>query len=176
MLLLEACKYKTLFLAFNKSIQEEIQAKIDAAGMEQGKALTMHSLGLQAIRHEGKRVEITSSKNWALLKILTTKFKKLLKPLSREDKMKLNYLFIDLNDTSRMSLTDNYQELIMILKGEGKDIMNLPFLPELWEEFIEIRKESYEGKTIQIEFNDMIYLPVVNNYSIPVHPYYLMVD
>ena len=48
--LLQYCKYRTLFLAFNKSVQEEIQGQIDKKGLTQGKALTMHSLGLSAIK------------------------------------------------------------------------------------------------------------------------------
>ena len=48
--LLELCNSKTLFLAFNKSIQEEIQSKIDIKGLRQGKSMTLHSLGLLAIK------------------------------------------------------------------------------------------------------------------------------
>ena len=49
--ILERSEYRTLFLAFNKSIQEEIQAKIEERGFQHAKAMTIHSLGLSAIRN-----------------------------------------------------------------------------------------------------------------------------
>ena len=58
--LLELCKYKTLFLAFNKSIQEEIQQKIESRGLKQGKAMTLHSLGLMAIRENCRKIKINN--------------------------------------------------------------------------------------------------------------------
>ena len=44
------------------------------------------------------------------------------------------------------------------------------------EDFIELREQSYQESVINIDFNDMIYLPVIKNFHIPIDPVYLMID
>ena len=87
--LLEVTKERTLFLAFNKSIQEEITQKMESRGLIQGKALTLHSLGLMAIRHHKKQIEIKESKKFEILKILQKENPNYFK-MRWEDKSKLN--------------------------------------------------------------------------------------
>ena len=64
MRLLESCKHRTLFLAFNKSIQEDIQERIERDGLGQGLAKTMHSLGFDALKSKYKRLNVVSSKRF----------------------------------------------------------------------------------------------------------------
>ena len=46
----------------------------------------------------------------------------------------------------------------------------------LWEELVKLRNKSYEESIVEIDFNDMIYLPVIKNFHIPIDPVYLMID
>ena len=176
LLILEACKYKTLFLAFNKSIQTEIEEKMSKKGLTQGKAMTMHAMGLAAIRASGKRFNINNNKNWSLIKEVQQICKKEYKSTASEDKMRLNYSLIDMNDVSRMFLTDDIKEIRSFMKTIDKTLFDSPHLEQLWEIFVELRNKSYEQKVMEIDFNDMIYLPVIKNLAIPIHPYYVCMD
>jgi DNA helicase-2/ATP-dependent DNA helicase PcrA len=177
--LLKYCKYRTLFLAFNKSVQEEIQSQIDAKGLTQGKALTMHSLGLSAIRqhYKGKsKVVIKNGKNFELLKLLQAKHKSIFKYMKWEDKLKLSYTLMDMNDISRLFLTDNMDEIKKHLQSMDKNFVSHKDIVSLWASFVSLREKSYTAKTVVIDFNDMIYLAARDKLYIPVEPYYLMVD
>ena len=176
--LLQFCKYRTLFLAFNKSVQEEIQSKIDEKKLSQGKALTMHSLGLSAIRahYKGKKVIIKNGKNFELLKHVQTKHKALFKKMMWEDKLKLSYTLMDMNDISRLFLTDDIEEIKKHLQSMDKNFVNHEEIVSLWLSLVSFREASYKEKNVIIDFNDMIYLAARENFYIPVEPYYLMVD
>lgn len=174
--LLKYCKYRTLFLAFNKSVQEEIQSKIDEKGLSQGKALTMHSLGLSAIRGHYKKVIIKNGKNFDLLKSVQGKHKNTFKFMKWEDKLKLSYTLMDMNDISRLFLTDDIEKIKKYLRSMDKGFVNHKDILSLWLSFVEFREKSYTSQTVVIDFNDMIYLAARENLKIPVDPYYLMVD
>jgi DNA helicase-2/ATP-dependent DNA helicase PcrA len=173
--LLKFCEYRTLFLAFNKSVQEEIQAKIDERGLAQGKALTMHSLGLMAIRNKYK-IRINNGKNYDLLKALQAQNKKVFKGMAWEDKLKLSYTLMDMSDIARMFLTDDVEEIKKHMLSMDKNFVSHPEIVSLWSEFVELREDSYKSKTIAIDFNDMIYLAAREKLHIPLDPTYLMVD
>jgi len=174
--LLELCEYKTLFLAFNKSIQEEIQAKIDSRGLRQGKAMTLHSLGLLAIRNSFRRWKINNGKNFDLIKKLQDNERTIFKKMTWEDKLKLSYNLMDMNDVSRLFLTDNINEIEVHFESMDKVMTINNQLIYLWEELVKLRNKSYEEPVVEIDFNDMIYLPVIKNLRIPIDPVYLMVD
>tara|TARA_R110000796_G_scaffold231853_8_gene349951 strand:+ start:4861 stop:6333 length:1473 start_codon:yes stop_codon:yes gene_type:complete len=173
--LLEMCEHRTLFLAFNTSVQQEIQAKIEAKGLLQGKAMTIHSLGLSAIR-SWKKYKVNKGKNFVLVKKFQDQKKAYFKYMEWEVKLRLTYTLMDMNDISRLFLTDDVEEIINYGLGAGKHLYVSKDLEELWKEFLVIRNKSYEGKFIEIDFNDMIYLPVVMGLEIPVYPTYLMID
>lgn len=174
--LLELCEHKTLFLAFNKSIQEEIQAKIDSRGLRQGKAMTLHSLGLLAIRNSFRRWKINNGKNFDLIKKLQDNERTIFKKMTWEDKLKLSYNLMDMNDVSRLFLTDNINEIEVHFESMDKVMTINNQLIYLWEELVKLRNKSYEEPVVEIDFNDMIYLPVIKNLRIPIDPVYLMVD
>lgn len=173
--LLELCKYKTLFLAFNKSIQEEIQAKIDSKGLKQGKAMTLHSLGLMSIRENYNKIKINNGKNFDLLKLLAEKNRRF-KRIPWNDRLKLSYTIMDMNDVSRLFLTNDFEEIKRNLLSMDKNVTLHDDLPIFWQDFVELREESYQEPVLNIDFNDMIYLPVVKNLHIPIDPIYLMID
>lgn len=174
--LLKFCEYRTLFLAFNKSVQEEIQSKIDERGLVQGKALTMHSLGLSAIRNRYKKVVVKSGKNFELIKLLQAKEKKIFKGMSWSDKLKLSYTIMDMNDISRLFLTDDVKEIKKHMESMDKSFDSSAEVVSLWTSFIEIREEGYKASTLLVDFNDMIYLAAREKLYIPTDPTYLMID
>ena len=174
--LLKYCEFRTLFLAFNKSVQEEIQSKIDEKGLTQGKSLTMHSLGLSAIKKHYKKVVIKNGKNFDLLKLVQAKHKSIFKYMKWEDKLKLSYTLMDMNDIARLFLTDDIEEIKKHLQSMDKNFVNHKDIISLWASLISYREASYNSNTVTIDFNDMIYLAARENLYIPVEPYYLMVD
>lgn len=174
--LLNFCKYRTLFLAFNKSVQEEIQAKIDEKGLKQGKALTMHSLGLSAIRHHYNKVVIKNGKNFDLIKLVQTKHKSIFRYMKWEDKLKLSYTLMDMSDISRLFLTDDITEIKKHMQSMDKNFVVHKEIVSLWASFISFREETYSKNTVVIDFNDMIYLAAREKLHIPIDPSYLMVD
>ena len=183
--LLKLCEYRTLFLAFNKSIQTEIQATIEREGLEQGKAMTMHSMGLAAIRANG-RFRINNNKKYDITKALQAQYADLYKKFTWEDKIKLSYTLMDLVDTTKLFLTDDLDEVMSHMVDMDKNFYDAffkdidgnehSFIKYSWEALLELRDAYYEEDIVQIDFNDMIYLPVKKQLPIPVRPYYLMID
>ena len=173
--LLGMCEYRTLFLAFNSSVQEEIQEKIDNKGLKQGKALTVHSLGASAIRN-WKRYALKKNKNYLLVRELQDKRKEDFDKMTWEDKLRLTYTLMDMNDISRLFLTDRVEKICDAAAGLGKNLFLPDNIGSYWKEFLEIREKSYKGPKIIIDFTDMIYLPVVKDLEIPCYPTYLMID
>lgn len=174
--LLKKCEYKTLFVAFNKTIQEEIQGRLDAENLRQGKAMTMHSLGLTAIRATGKRFNINNSKNWGIIKKVQQKHRNIFRNLRREDQLKISYNLIDIDEVSRMFLTNDLEVIKECMLTMDKVIFENSYTDALWESFLEFREEGYNQNVLEIDFSDMIYLPIIKNWDIPVHPYYLFID
>jgi superfamily I DNA/RNA helicase len=174
--LLKRSEWRTLFLAFNKSIQEEIQNRIDAERIQQGKSMTIHSLGLLAIKQVYRKVSIVANKNIEINKKVQEKHKADMKWLKWADKLKISYCLSDMNDVSRMFLTDDYNKIKEYFASMDKSFVDNDLLEHYWASFVEIRNKTYEETNLVIDFNDMIYLPVVKNLIIPVKPYYLMID
>lgn len=172
--ILARCKYRTLFLAFNKSIQEDISAKIQAAGYLHAKALTLHSLGLSAIRNAYPKAVITKNKNYQMIKDLHSYNRGLFSSMSWEDKSKTNITLMEMNDVSRIYLTDDLSQILTYMSEMDKYFYMHPQLENLWAEFINIREE-YEQRHL-IDFLDMIYITVKHKLLIPIQPYYLMID
>jgi len=183
--LVKLCEYRTLFLAFNKSIQVEIGATLEEEGLEQGKAMTMHSMGLSAIRTNTK-FRINNNKKYDITRKLQSDYEDLYKGFTWEDKIKLSYTLIDLLDTTKLFLTDDLQEAISHMVDMDKNFYDVAikdtegkavsFIGFCWTRLLEIRDEYYEKPVVEIDFNDMIYLPVKKQWFIPVRPYYLMID
>jgi len=174
--LLGFCDARTLFLSFNKSVQEETQEKIEKRGHGQGKAMTMHSLGLLAIKKSYRGYRVNKGKNFDLIKKLQAKNKPIFDNMKWQEKLNISYSLMDMNDISRLFLTNDIEEIKVHLMSMDKSINNSDDLPQLWQDFIEIREASYVGNYIQIDFNDMMYLPVYKQLQLPIDPVYLMID
>ena len=177
MQLLEFCEYRTLFLAFNTSIKDEIQHKIEEKGFKHAKAMTMHSMGLSAIRNRYKRVNIDGNKGWKIIKKFEEgEYKNILRKIKWDDRLKLFYSLIDVLDGSRMFLTDDIDTLETYLLSMDKVLYKHKRFKDFVTEIFRLRDESYEGLNIDIDFIDMIYLPVIKDLEIPIKPYYLFID
>jgi superfamily I DNA/RNA helicase len=173
--ILKLCDARTLFLSFNKSIQEEIQSKIDTKGLRQGKAITLHSLGLSSLKTNYKYT-VNNSKNYDLIKELQSCEKSYFKHLKWEDKLKITYVLMDMNDASRLFLTNDIDKINKYLLVMDKVIMKESDIKNMWEKLIIIRDKSYENKTMQIDFIDMLYVPIIKDLYIPINPTYLLLD
>ena len=175
--ILERSDYRTLFLAFNKTIQEEIQSRIEQKGFKHAKAMTLHSLGLLSIRnHYGsKNVVINNNKSWQLMKDLEKFNKRLYGSLVWEERAKISMTIMEMNDMSRIFLTDDMKQLFEFMKQMDKFYFEHPSLEQLWKDFLQLREQTYTGK-IEIDFADMIYLVVKEKIMIAVQPYYLAID
>lgn len=175
--ILERAQYRTLFLAFNKSIQEELQKEIEDRGLANGKAMTIHSLGLSSItNHFGsKNVIVNKNKNWDLIKDLEKYNKRLYKSLIWEEKAKINITLLEMNDVSRLFMTDDMKTIFKYMNEMDKFYYEHEALKDLWEELLLTRATTYEGK-VEVDFIDMIYLPVRHALVIPICPYYLLID
>lgn len=171
------CEYITLFLAFNKSIQEEITQKLDSRGLQQGKAMTIHSLSLMAIKKHYNKVTINNGKYFGLVKWIQVNHKKYFKGMEWVDKSRLTFTLLDMNDISRMFLTDDIAEITKYSKIMDKKLFLHHHLPELWNIFVQERTEHLDNiSSIDVDFTDMLWITVVKNLYIPIAPYYLLMD
>ncbi len=173
--LLALCDKRTLMLSFNNSIQKEAEEKIEQRGLAQGKAMTLHALGLAALKPK-YRFKIEKHKNFQLMKQVENANRNIFSNMKWEDKLRISYTLMDMNDVSRLFLTDDMVEIKKYMVMMDKSFFGSIHIEGLWEDFLTIREDSYNGNFIDIDFHDMIYLPVVQNLTIPVYPSYLMVD
>lgn len=173
--LLEMSGKKTLFLAFNKSIQMEIEEKLLKKGITNARAITMHSLGLMAIKRKVK-YNIVSSKSFKLALETEKKNRHLFNNFSFKEKQFMTAVLINMNEVSRMYLTDDFHEINMHMETMSRPISTDVDADRIWEAFVRLRDETYIGSQIDIDFVDMIYIPVLKNLKIPVKPEHLMID
>jgi DNA helicase II / ATP-dependent DNA helicase PcrA len=164
------------FLAFNKAIQKEIDTHIKTNGLKNAKAKTLHSLGLLALSSHIKSFKINNMKSWEMSYSTTDAFKKEYWDLSKPERSKLNRSLVEMNKVARLNNTVDFESVRL-----GMISMNIPFddhsfLPKMWSYYVELRERSYRKKTVEIDFLDMIYLPVKYNLHIPAYPKYLFID
>lgn len=172
--LIKMMTQRVLYLAFNSSIQKEMEEKLH--GLAHAKAMTFHALGFSAIRGHYKTVNIKNNKNFDIVKQVQSTHKKFFKYLTWEDKLKISYTLCDLHDLSRIFLTTDLSELKVHAAEVGKEIYVYSHIEAHWGCFLELRDKSYEGSVIDIDFTDMIFLPIYKNFSYNINPLYLAVD
>lgn len=171
-----------LYVAFNKSIKEEVENKFVEKGIPSVKAtaMTLHALGLSAVKNALYRVKIEGSKNFKLYKTIEDQIKKQTKGLPYEERTRLMYTLFDYLDTSRIFLTDDFDEITKKLLMMDKIPYEHKKLKQFWELFKEAREAEYakdvNRETVMIDFLDMIYLPARLGLHVPVAPDYLFID
>ena len=170
--IVNAAKYvpvtaKSVFLAFNKNIAEELQRKLPA----HVKAMTTHSLCYRALNSGGTRLKTDSEKLTRLMDDL----------LSLPEKQQLRGQIRKLvgiakaNGLVPKSATGMASGLVEDTEDFWSDVIanySLEF-ENTWQEETAISrakdmlKLSIENRDGQIDFDDMLYLPVVLNMPFP---------
>ena len=154
---------KVLFLAFNKSIVEELKVKV--GDMPNVEVSTLHSLGCQAIR-KALRTKINSNKYSAYIgqriedKTLQSE---VYDKLSPAQKLTWKRNIRQLVDLGRVNLITNVQDLREIVEKYDIDIIDNEIEKVL--EIIEWGKNNIQ----EMDFTDMIYFP--NVISIPMRKF-----
>jgi DNA helicase-2/ATP-dependent DNA helicase PcrA len=144
-----------VFLAFNKSIVEELAEKLPS-GFD---VSTLHSLGIKVLyRTYGSGVKLLESKYRKILYRITEPVKN---EVSKKEYNSLIYSFLEKWDHYRVTLDSS------LLEADPAD-----FEGGLWLKFIkEIDKVNSRppkrGVPFEIDFTDMIYLPVKNKLRTP---------
>jgi DNA helicase II / ATP-dependent DNA helicase PcrA len=174
--LLEQTQGKVLLLAFNKSIKEELEEKIKNKNLRNGKVMTLHSLGLSIIHNANIRTKIDKSKNFYLIKKLQNSNTRIFKSLAWKEQIRLSFMIMEMNDVSRMYLIEDFKELKKEFIKLGKIWNENLHLEILWNEFLEIRNETYVGRFIEIDYLDMLFAPVKLNLNTILDPDYIFID
>jgi DNA helicase II / ATP-dependent DNA helicase PcrA len=179
--LLGLCDADTLFLAFNKSIQQEIDAQIAAKGLVYGESLTIHSLGFSAIRDVCPNATLNNRKYYGYSSVLENMNSGIYSNLKSGDKFKLSSTLTNLNNMYRIYLCKNFDEALEYTIAHAlpiidRKLVTVSQLRELFEQFTALREDSYESDEMEIDFIDMIYVPVHKDLHLPTKHKYLMVD
>lgn len=183
-----------LHLAFNKSIQLETEEKIKGLSNKRIITKTMHALGYQSLQQIYKSIKVNENKKYEIFKIIRKHFEFDFKYVPYKNVLSLLFFIDKCNNYSRMYLTDDMDEMIVIMKDNGIDI-NIPLLLdkvtisnitekaikeqreedidkdileanykkfiEVWNFMLELRYNNYKNhKFIEIDFLDMIFLPI----------------
>lgn len=168
-LLEEHPEYLIKMVAYNKSIATELQTKVP----EQVEAQTMHSLGLHALRQHGYRTGSKMGKignNWKTRNILEGMGYKVGKG---RDFKKDVLVFVQIMEKI-VSLAKNTMLMECYTQAEFEDMIThygihlngkeeevLRVLPRVLE------KSKEFGPGVGVDFDDMIWLPIVLNLRIP---------
>lgn len=145
---------KTLALAFNKIIQEELRAK-SPSYIE---ALTFHSLGMRAIRQRFGNIELDDNKVYSLV--------------SKQLDTKEHDLIVNICDTvafCKYSLNDSPSAVDDIIDRFGIDLCEMDR-----KSFINLVIKTLsldKTMTNKIDFNDMCWMPFVYNLSLGQYDY-----
>jgi len=144
---MELVKDKVLFVAFNKHIADELQSRIPMMT----EARTLHSLGLQIIRNTYGYVKVNANKTKNIL--YYHRFK--------EDKKcyKIMSSIIKMISLMKAYKSDDWEN---IANQHGVDISGDDFKYHL----MYVYKNNNIYKSV-IDFDDMIYVPVVENLKFP---------
>ena len=155
------------FMAYNKAIAEELQQKVPVGVT----ACTTHSHGLKAIRDAGMAGKISGRKTWNIIEDIYGGKEK----AKKEDQVKLMAIeklagmikntlsgelaqgVFSIGGGEMMQLIDRYS---IDCSGKQDEVMDQACL------VIQQSVELFE-RTKQLDFDDMIWLPIVMGYRIP---------
>ncbi len=174
--ILNMCDGEALYLAFNKSIQNEINSKLETNNIKYASALTMHSLGLSAVKNAYRSFEIENRKYFKMAKSVMDMYYTDLKDLDYKEKSKITMMLVNANNVSRMFLSDDYEKIVDTMKTMDMYVDSEEVIPKMWKTFVRLRDKDYKKADIEIDFTDMIYLPCKFNLKLPFSPKYLMID
>ena len=139
------------FLAFNKSIATELAERLP----EHVEAKTFHALGMKAVRDAVGRTKVN---NWKVKNIIDG-------ILGRDYFAQPLVKLISLVKGSMIDCTDNKEIYKLIdeynieFKTPREEVMGVDLVCQILDEC--------KKQTNEIDFDDMIWLPLVNNYTLP---------
>lgn len=157
--LLKLTPYNThqVFLAFNKSIKEEIEKRIDNLEMDNAKAYTLHSLGMRSlVLHFNKRLEMRENKIWMIAGIVNkNKWK-----MEKKDFIKTIVRITQLVDLYRMTLCQCISDIrdVALKLGVDHTLQELEYVIDVINEYA-----NYNRNPDIIDYTDMVYIPATNN-------------
>jgi len=152
------------FLAFNKSIVEELTSRLP----DTITCSTLHSLGFRSLYkwfNPRNGFEITSFKTTKFIRdVLKNDFK-----LNSKDESKAIWVVNDLLDKARLNIVENEHALLseisdaygIIWSNDEMEIARRAY--DLLKEYNEVR---FNDKKL-VDFTDMIYLPAINEVQMP---------
>jgi hypothetical protein len=145
---------KSIFLAFNKSIQQELELKVP----EGVQTSTLHSLGFRTLlKNTQNKYKVNEIKNWILgKKVLNLSFKNTNKESA--------YLFTisKLVDLYRLNMCSSKKELIEVADKYGIDYFNgeIDHTLKLLDYLKNYNQANHEH-VMMIDYVDMLYLPIL---------------
>jgi len=153
-----------IFLAFNKSIVEELEKKVP----QRVDVMTIHSLGAKALFREFKgQVEVSEYKIFRIAKHISHKFS--------VDKKKIDSYIFNISkilDLYRLRLENNYEAIDTIISHYNIDCIGNERVDSIkvFEEYLKYNEEwSNHGAKFTVDFTDMVYLPAVKNYKLKMY-------
>lgn len=167
--LLKRTHQEAVFLAFNKSIQQEIQGKI--GNDPSVDVMTLHSLGMKALlRHFRRSLKVKSSKCWDFAKERNSKKWK----LEAKELFQIMPVIVQLVDIYRLTMCTNEEDL-----AQSADILGINYTKKeitFAIELIEVYKE-YNKNPTEIDFTDMIYIVATTPHiNFTINPKLVMID
>lgn len=152
---------KSLFCAFNKSIQEELRAKLGSYV----ECLTLHSLGLRGVKNKfGNNIEIDNYKCWKLVESFLG---------NKPDNYDLIDNVVRAVGFCKFNLVDTPAKIENLLLEYNIDLCETK--PDVFVKYVCQTLRLCKEYTSSVDFNDMIYFPFV--YNIDVGKYdYVFVD
>lgn len=158
---------KCIFLAFNKSIAEEITTKVK----DRAEVSTIHSLAYRLLmKRMNCKLKLNENKAFVLSKKF---FGKQLRDRFKDEK-KLNYYLFkvqELNSLYRMNLCSTSQDLKELIGVYGLDFSDseIPELIKFFDYVDSYNSKEISGGEMMIDYTDMIYLTVKKVMTYPVY-------
>ena len=139
------------FLCFNKSIQTELQERLPE-GVE---AKTFHALGMKAVRDAVGKIKVNK---WKVKNIVDGIFGRdyQAQPLIKLISLVKGSMIDCTNEKEIYKLIDEYN---IQFRNDNEEVMGVQAVCQILDE---CKRDTYE-----IDFDDMIWLPLVNNYPLP---------
>ena len=141
------------FLAFNKSIATELGNKLPS----NVEAKTFHAFGFAALRNAGIKTKVNNRKSHQVIQELLGK-DYYTAPLSKLISLVKGSLVDGKDVKSIRRLIDEYNISFESHREEEQAILAIPSVLTLMK-----------TQTHHIDFDDMVWLPIVNNYSLPTY-------
>lgn len=149
---------RVLFLAFNKSVVDELKLKINATNVD---VQTLHSLGMQAIRNTQRFVNVDSSKYRSYINN-SLKYN-MIKPINQLEENELNEYCLNIHKLVELIRVYLVSDINLVYDIADKYLLNI--IDNEIEAALDVVSWG-KNNTQNIDFTDMIFLPNVKQYNV----------